>query len=438
MKKILILFFVSFFISCENDEKITTNNKILGQKNWITTIGGSLDDAVRQVISTSDGGFLIVGYTKSSDGDIIDNNSQIEEAWVVKFDSYGHISWSKTFGGMMDDYAYSVVEDAEGNYLIAGYSMSMNGDVPMNLGMHDFWLFKLSSQGNLMWSKTYGYSSHDHAHKIIPTSDGGYFVVGFTDYSGGVGDRNSNVLLHGVGEYYGLKLNNEGEKEWDAYFGGTQNERVFDVVEANDGGFVMVGYSESNDFDVNDNKGSYDYWVVKVKADGILDWKKSYGGSDIDQAYGILKVNNNYIISGNSNSQDGDVSHPKGNNDIWVIAIDDFGNLIWEKSYGGEQNDMSNHILKTNSNEIVITGHTRTNDGSIGVLNGENDIFVFSINSGGNLNWMKTFGGSSFDFGISATQLKDNSLIIVGETQSNDFDITLNKGQKEIMIINLK
>src|SRR5690606_22096136 len=172
---------------------------------------------------------------------------------------------------------------------------------------------------------------------------------GYADYAGidgTAGDGNNGIghqmrggitAKHGVGEYLGIRLDRDGNFLWYRYFGGTMNERVNDIVEPRDGGLIMIGYRESEDFDTSDSKGSYDYWVIKLHSDGGLHWKKSYGGTGIDQAFGIARTNHNsYIIVGRSNSDDKDVKNPKGNFDAWVIHIDDHGKLLWEKSRSEE------------------------------------------------------------------------------------------------------
>ena len=437
MKKILVLFTLVLIISCNDDESVITENTFEGKKVWSKTYGGSDFEEIHGVVATQDGGFVVIGDTKSNNGDISDKRYALEDIWICKYDSEGNLLWSKTYGGSEDDLGYSVIENTDGTLVIAGYSKSSDGEVPSNLGMHDFFIFKTDSQGNLIWAKSHGFMSHDHAHKIINTSDSGYFVVGYVDYAG-IG-RNSKGVLHGVGEFYGQKLDANGNKIWDCYFGGTQNDRVFDVVEANDGGFVMVGYSESNDFDADDNHGSYDYWVVKVNAIGDLVWKKSYGGSELDQAYGIVKnINNTYIICGTSNSMDGDVSSNKGANDVWVISINDSGTLLWEKSFGGSGFDTSNSIRTIANGNFIISGHTRSIDGDITENKGENDFWTFTISPNGKILWQKTFGGTNFDFSYDAVELKDKSYIIVGQTESNDFDIPQNKGSSDLLIIKVQ
>ena len=432
MNKFFFFLALILLSSCnkEMDLNQTGPNAFNGQKIWSKTYGGSDLEEIHGAIATQDGGFVVIGNTKSTDGVITDKKYALEDIWLSKYNTDGNLLWSKTYGGSQDDIGYSVIENNEGTLVIAGYSKSSDGEVPSNLGMHDFFIFKTDSSGNIIWTKSNGFLSHDHAHKIINTSDGGYFVVGYIDYAG-LG-RNVFGTLHGVGEFYGQKLDANGNKLWDKYFGGTKNDRVFDVVEANDGGFVMAGFSESDDFDVNDSHGSYDYWVVKVSAFGDLVWKKTYGGSQIDQAYGIEKnINNTYIITGTSNSTDGDISSNKGANDVWVINIDDKGLLLWEKSFGGSAFDTSNSIKSISNGNLLIAGHTRSFDEN----KGENDFFAFSISPNGNLLWQQTFGGTDFDFGSDAVELKDKGFVMVGQTLSNNFDIPIQNGNGDLLIV---
>jgi hypothetical protein len=437
MKNIFFLIVCITFFSCSKDDDKVIQEVFNGKLIWSKTFGGSDEELIRGVTSTQDGGFVVVGNTKSSDGDITTKTSLLEDIWLSKYDVNGNLVWSKTYGGSLDDLGYSIIENLDGTLTVAGYSKSSDGDVPSNLGMHDFFIFKTDANGNLIWKKSYGFMSHDHAHKIISTSDGGYFVMGYADYGGfGKTSSRNNTVLHGVGEYYGIKLNAAGDKEWDRYFGGTLNERIFDAVQSNDGGLIMVGYSESNDFDVTDNHGGYDYWIIKLSITGNLIWKKSYGGSGLDQAFGIAKTNNNsYLIVGTSNSEDGDVTSNKGANDVWVIHVDDNGNKLWDKSFGGSQFDSANSIRTMSNGNFLISGHTRSNDLDVNQNKGENDFWAFTISPSGQMLWQKTFGGSNLDFAYDAIETLDKSIIIVGETESNDFDITMNKGSKDLLII---
>jgi len=448
--KILVFALLFIFFSCTNSEQEGSINSI-SELNIVEskTFGGSLDEKIGSVVKTSDGGMIVVGYTNSSDGDINKQYDQID-IWIIKIDSQGNKVWSKTIGGSKNDYGTSIIATNDGNFIISGYTESSDGIVPSNFGLHDFLVVKINSSGDVIWSKNYGFSGHDHAHKIIQTSDGGYFVVGFSEYSGieGSGGTQNNGegheighkgVQHGSGEFIGVKINSQGEFMWYRYFGGTQNDRVNDVVEANDGGFLMVGFSESSDFDINDNKGSYDFWVVKLQSNGSLAWKHNYGGSGIDQAFGVVKTNSNsYLIVGRSNSDDKDISVSLGGFDAWVIHIDDHGHLIWNKSFGGSEFDSAEQIRMLSNGNFGIVGNTRS------ILNnnnkGENDFWFLEVDNKANskVYWQKTFGGSNIDIAKDFYQNNNNEIFIVGESQSSDFDVNINRGNNDLWMLKLK
>jgi hypothetical protein len=448
--KILVFTIIFMFFSCSNSEQENSLNSS-SELNLVLskTFGGSLDEKIGGVVKTNDGGMIVVGHTNSADGDINKQYDQID-IWIIKIDSQGNKVWSKTIGGSKNDFGTSIIATNDGNFIISGYTESSDGIVPSNFGFHDFLVVKINSSGEVIWSRNYGFSGHDHAHKIIQTSDGGYFVVGFSEYSGieGSGGTQNNGeghemghkgVLHGSGEYIGVKIDGQGNFMWYRYFGGTQNDRVNDVVEANDGGLVMVGYSESSNFDITDSKGSYDFWVVKINANGSLNWKHNYGGSAIDQAYGITKTNNNsYLIVGRTNSLDNDVSKSLGGFDAWLIHIDDHGHLIWNKSLGGSEFDSAEQIRMLSNGNFGIVGNTRS------ILNnsnkGQNDYWFLEVDNKANskVYWQKTFGGSNIDIAKDFYQNNNNEIFIVGESQSSDFDVNLNRGNNDLWMLKLK
>jgi hypothetical protein len=452
IKLIFIPVFCFVFFACseKNDTTDIEKPEFKAAISSSKTFGGSLEEKINAVVKTVDGGCLILGNSLSIDGDVSKSNDQID-IWLTKIDSNGNKLWSKTFGGSKNDYGSSIIATNDGNFVIAGYSASSDGDVPGNVGLHDFFILKINPQGDKIWSKNYGFTGHDHAHKIIQTKDNGFFVVGFAEYEGILGsggtDNNGSGhtighrgVLHGSGEYLGVKLDANGEFLWFRYFGGTQNDVINDVVEANDGGLVMAGYSESTNFDITDNKGSYDFWVVKIHDDGMSHWKHNYGGSGIDQAFGITKTgNNSYLIAGKTNSTDKDITTSIGGFDAWVIHIDDMGHMIWQKSFGGSEFDSVNAIRKLSNGNFGVVGNSRSSfDGKLN--NGQNDFWIFEIDNKPNttLFWQKTFGGTKIDVATDFFQTASNEIIIVGESQSNDKDVPLNKGSNDLWMIKLQ
>ncbi len=449
---VLIALFINVLISCSDKETSNEQEKYQFKAEIVASksFGGSLEENINSVVKTADGGMIVLGHTISNNGDIDKINDKLD-IWLTKIDVNGKKVWSKTIGGSLNDYGTSIIATNDGNYVIAGYSASKDGDIPGNVGLHDFYVAKINENGNIIWNKNYGFLGHDHAHKIIQTKDNGYFLAGFSEYEGisgsGGGQDNGNGhgighrgVLHGTGEFIGVKLDANGEFQWYRYYGGTQNDVVNDVIQSNDGGYVMVGFSESTNFDITDNKGSYDYWVVKISEYGMLEWKHNFGGSGIDQAFGIVKTDNNsYLIAGKSNSNDKDVSKANGNFDAWVIHLNHHGELIWEKSFGGLEFDTANSIKKLNNGNYAIVGNTRNSfDGNPN--KGQNDFWIFEIDAKANssIYWQKTFGGSKTDNATDFFQNAKNEIVIVGESQSNNEDVPENKGNNDLWMIKLK
>ena len=436
---LIFLISIVLLLSCSNNS-IKENIQFLGEIEWTKTLGGAQEDFAFSVIQTLDGNLMVFGYTSSTDGDIIDKTVQENDYWLIKLTMDGSIIWSKTYGGSGEDVGEKVIQTNDGGYAIVGYSMSSDGDASNNEGAHDNWLLKLDASGNILWEKSFGFSGHDHAYSVIQTEDGGFFITGFLDVtaSGGGGNSKTQNTLHGVGEFWCHKLNRNGETIWRKYFGGSSNDRSYDAVQANDGGFVVTGFSESNDFDISNSKGSYDIWVIKLDINGNLVWEKSLGGAEIDQSRAITKTSDNgYIVAGNSFSVDGDISSNLGSSDFFLIKLNDNGNIVWSKNFGGSNFDYATAINAT-SDGFVVSGYSRSSDNQLTSNYGDNDFWVIKINNQGNLIWQKSFGGSNLDFAFDAIETLEGEIIVVGETESNDFDILENKGLKDVLVIKIK
>ncbi|NNC69335.1 MAG: hypothetical protein HKN90_00775 [Flavobacteriaceae bacterium] len=443
MNIIKIIFFISIssLLSCDS-ENTPLETELIGEIEWQKTIGGTSDDVARGIIETTDRGYAVIGYTKSIDGDITDKTVAENDFWVIKLDLNGNIEWQKTYGGSGDDKGRAIIQTNDGGFAITGPSMSADGDASQNQGFHDHWLVKLDSQGFIQWEKSFGFAGHDHSHSLFQTKDGGYFLGGYLDVTASEGAGNETFITkHGIGEFWAQKLDANGNLQWRRYYGGTNNDRIYKVLEAHDSNFLLVGSSESNDFDISDSNGSYDVWVIKIDTEGTMLWQKSYGGSGIENGHAAIATNDgNYIIAGTAISDDGLISSPKGNADIWVIKINDRGELLWERSFGGSGFDSAFAISKSNSifSSYIIAGHSKSSDGDLSVNNGENDYWVFQIDTNGKLLFEKSLGGAGLDFAYGVTETFDGKIVVVGETESSDNDISQNKGGKDIWIAKIR
>ena len=408
--------------------------------SFVKTFGGSKNESARSVLKTQNGGYVIFGYTQSIDGDIVSTKTTIQyDFWLLKFDAHDNLEWQKTYGGSNDEKGYKIIQTQDGGFAVIGYSKSSDGDLVINEGFEDVWILKLNALGVIEWKTNTGFSGSDKGFSIIQTLDGGYFLGTILDVTASGGLGNSKTLnRHAGGDFWGIKISNTGSIEWRKYFGGTNTEICYDAVEVDDG-YLLIGSSDSLDVDIKNNKGSYDFWVVKIDKNGLLVWEKSFGGKEIDESYQIIKTaDNNFLIVGETRSSDQDVSNQNGGADVWVLKIDSNGEMLWEKTYGGSSFDAAKAITLSNDGNFLIAGNTRSVDNDVTNNNGENDVWVLKINPSGNLIWQKTIGGSGIDLANDIVELNDNSILVVGESNSNDKDVKKNKGFTDLLIVKLK
>lgn len=429
--------------NAEDNFDLLNHSFFLGELDWIQSFGGSGNDTPQAIINTSDGGYAVLGYTESIDGDVTDKSLAVNDYWLLKFDSEGNLEWNTTYGGSKDDRGQSLVQTTDGGYALTGYAMSDDGDGSKNQGFHDNWIVKIDAFGTIEWEKSFGFSGHDHAYDIIETEDGGLFFTGFLDITSARADGNTekgNTLTsHGVGEFWGTKIDNQGNLQWRGYYGGTNNDRSHAVVRSDDGGFVMSGFTESNDFDINNSRGSYDFWVVKIDVSGNLVWEKSYGGTGIERAQDITKTSDGgFVITGNTFSTDVDITVNNGESDIWLIKIDYNGNLVWETSFGGSQFDAAQSVISSIDGGYIVVGNSKSLDKDANENAGENDIWLIKTDAEGKMIWQKTYGGSGLDYGFDAVETLSGAVILVGESTSADFSNLQNKGESDMVILKVK
>lgn len=342
--------------------------------------------------------------------------------------------WQETYGGTGSEYAYSVKQTPDGGYITAGYTNSTDLEVVGNTGGQAFWVVKTNSLGVLQWQKVLGGTALDRAHAIDITSDGGYIVGGYTFSNNG--DVSGN---NGGADYWIVKLDSTGDIEWQQTYGGSANEILWDVKQTPDGGYIGLGVAESTDGDISSPKGGQDYWVVKLDSDGALEWEKSYGGLGFDEGQKIaLTSDGNYILAGVSNSDDGDITDNKGFSDYWIVKINTTGTIIWQKNFGGSLLDIANDIKETADGGFIIAGYSGSQDGDVvGNTTSSTDYWVVKTDSSGNLEWQKSIAGGDNDLGYGITQTADGGYVVIGDSLSSTGDATEQIGVEDIWVIKL-
>ena len=384
---------------------------------WKKTYGGNFDEIPSKIRKTSDGGYIIAGTANGLDsGDVTGNHSILKDFWVVKVNNNGAIQWQKTYGGTSDETSYSIEQTADGGYIIAGETSSNNGDV---LGNHnnsiDVWVIKINSTGTLQWQKTLGGTQTDRACSVQQTADGGYIVGGTT--SSVDGDITS---FHGneTADFWLIKLNSSGALQWQKTIGGSGNDSCVSMQITPDGGYIMVGDAGSTDGDVTDSSG-WGTWVVKLSSTGAIQWNKSYSGPGNISAFTPKCIRNTtdggYVLTGSSYLQNSAA--------YCVLKIDSIGTIQWIKSFGGILNDYAEDIQQTTDGGYIVAGTTRSTEGDVSGNHGIDDYWIIKLNSFGTLIWQKALGGSLIDHALSIVQTSDGGYIVAGDTVSNDGDV---------------
>jgi hypothetical protein len=342
------------------------------------TFGGTNYDYGYSVQQTADGGYIIAGDTKSSGAGKYD-------VYLVKTDSSGNESWSKTYGGTDDDKGYSVQQTADGGYIIIGSTESYSA------GKNDFYLIKTDSNGNETWARNFGSTDDDAGKSVRQTADGGYIIAGYTKSSGA-----------GSYDVYLVKTDSSGNETWSKTFGGTHWDEGYSVQQTADGGYIIAGYTHPSDAE----KG--DVYLIKTDSNGNETWAKTFGGADYDSAKSVQQTaDGGYIIAGHTKSSGA------GKYDVYLIKTDSNGNEAWSKTFGGTDDDSGYSVQQTADGGYIIVGDTV----SFGA--GGRDAYLIKTDSDGNETWSKTFGGTHYDISYSVQQTADGGYIIVGGTSSS-------------------
>jgi len=385
MKGISKIFFVFLFILF-----LVHYSAVKVYPGWLKHYGGSNEDVARSIQQTSDGGYIVAGSTKSytyGDSDIA----------IYRLNSNGNKIWFKHYGGTQIDEAYSIQQTSDGGYIVTGKTASYS------YGSDDFAIYKLNSSGNKVWFKHYGGANSDDAYSIQQTSDGGYIVAGNTwSYSYG----NEDFAIY--------KLDSSGNKVWFKHYGGTGGDNGRSIQQTSDGGYVVVGSTESFTY------GNPDIAIYKLNSNGNKVWFKHYGGTLWDIGFSIQQTSDGgYIVAGYTES------YTYGNYDFAVYKLDSSGNKVWFRHYGGTGNDPARSIQQTSEGGYIVAGHSQS------YAYGLWDTAIYKLDSNGNKIWFKHYGGTGYDAGWSVQQTSDGGYIVAGYTDS------YTHGQKDFAIYKL-
>lgn len=385
---------------CENGE-LCENGLCVPpvQKCWEKTYGGEKDDELKSIKMTDDGGFVVAGETESKGNIGLCWGFPCRDALIAKIDAKGELVWEKTFGGHGLDDLSEIIVTSDGNYVFAGSiegisgaskfwvsKIDANGELLWeivdksgsansiietvdksyiiaglialgDLGAWDMYVIKVDNKGTILWDMTLGGEDFDAIMSISRTSKGDYIAAGY---------RDNDVFTSS--QAWVVKLDSEGNIEWEKTFGGLHHEIFFSVQHTSDNGYIAAGGTNSK------GAGGADAWIVKTNNNGEKEWDKTYGGSFEDIAITIYQTQDgNYLVVGRT------MSKGVGGSDAWIMKLDASGNLLWDKTYGGKGDDITVSVQLTDANDFLLGGSTSSQ--GFGGL----DFWLFKIDKDGNM-----------------------------------------------------
>jgi hypothetical protein len=352
---------------------------------WSTTCGGNNADYCYSIQQTTDGGYILGGSTASFTAGGYD-------CWLLKMDVNGDSLWSRRFGGSSHDACYSVIQASDGGYLHGGYTSSFGAS------SRSFWLVKVASNGDSVWSYTYGGSIDDRCYSVQQTSDGGFILAGHTTPSS---ISSMQVRL--------IKVNASGTQEWIRTFGRDNADYCQSVQQTSDGGYILGGATIQE-------SGFEDIWLVKTNSTGDTLWTRIYGGSHNDKCYSVQQTTDGGYILGGYTYYDYTVA------DCWLLKTDANGDTLWTKTFGGIYESICHSVQQVADGGYILGGQTNC------FGSGYWDFWLVRTDADGDSLWSRTFGESNFDEGWSAVQTTDGGYALGGYTGSYpDYDFRLVK-----------
>jgi hypothetical protein len=339
---------------------------------WEKEYGGPYNDAANWVENVSGGGFILVGNTTTTDstwGDIS----------MIRMNPWGDTLWTRQYGGSDGESAEGVCETPDGGFVVAGLTNSYGA------GSADLYVLRTDSNGDTLWTRTYGGTGYDAAYGIDLAHGGGYVIAGNIDLGGGDID------------VYLVRIDENGDTLWTNTYGGSAVDWAMRVRRTSDGGYIMAGETRSFVDPIGDA------YLVKVDSLGVLEWHQWYGGTGIEVAYDVRQnPSGGYMAVGYTNSAGA------GSSDFYLIKAHDNGDSIWTRTYGGADYDRAASIVIATDYNFVIAGSTR----SYGA--GSMDAYVMKVGQTGDLIWDETYGGADYDDGYCIQETPDEGFVLCG------------------------
>ncbi len=381
---------------------------------WQQIYGYAYIDELITIEPTADGGFICGGYSDSKISSLVNNDW---DYYIAKFDSNGNFQWDKNIGSADVDYFGDIIQTNDGGFMVGGGSSgdSSRAKSADSKGYEDFWIVKIDSVGNILWDKTIGGSGSDRMQEIIEMQDGGFLCAGYS-YSGISGDKTE--ANHGYGDYWILRLDSNANIIWQKTIGSSREEYVIKMLLDNFGNIIIGDYYKTSGM-------GFQYIVHKLDSAGNNIWTKHYGGLDADRLSDlIVTADGGYICAGFSisNISGTKTENCRGHYDYWIIKLSQTGNIQWQRTIGGQDYDELNSIVQTPDGGFICGGFSVSEiSGDKTEMNyGYGDFWVIKIDSVGNTIWQNTIGGTNYDK-LTAQLIKNDGSVVIGGKSGSEY-----------------
>jgi|GEM_PF-328872 len=400
--------------------------------DWVQCVGGSHHENSFSVRNTTDGGFVIAGFTNSSDGDFSTTGYHgNEDAFVAKFNSSHGVEWTQIIGGSGSDYGRFVQQTTDGGFILAGYTTSTDGNFSAS-GLHgdqDAFIARMSSNGTVLWVHCIGGTYTDRAMAVQQTSDGGFILAGNTGSSDG---DFADAGRHNFYDAFAVKLNATGAVEWARCVGGSNPDYGTAVQQTGDDGYILAGYTNSSDgnFSTAGFHGNWDAFAAKLNPSGTVEWARCIGGP-LGEDYGYFvraTTDDGVILCGESISIGGDFSGAgnHGSTDAFLAKINATGSPQWTRCIGGSNRDTGRSVQQTPDGGFLLVGSTSSSDGNFtgSGYHGYYDAFVAKTDSAGAVQWARCIGGPDDENGNALDLRSDGRIVIAGLVEAEGGDMS--------------
>ena len=375
---------------------------------WQQSIGGSGSDEF-PIIQSHGNGFVLAAATFSNDGDVsFNHNTDYADIWLVNLDAAGNIVWEKSLGGSVNDSPQTLLPLSDGGYLIGGISNSLDGDVSGNKGSIDWWLVRVNASGDILWETNLGGSLHEAPQSII--QQGQEFLISGTTASND-GDVSEKTGIDR--DLWLVRMDDDGAMLEEKTYGiESKDEGAVGIFSTQDGGYMVIG------------DASGDVWILKLDDDLNILWEKFLGGSAYEELQSVISHQGGYTLAVTSESSDGDVGNNHGSSDIWLVQIDENGDINWEHNFGGTDTELAGGLALADDGGFWLAGSSGSSDVDLDRNQGGLDYWVLKLDTNGEIIWSKTYGGTSFDRVSSLIPFGSQGVLVAGNTNSTNGDIT--------------